>query len=294
MESIRQALERARTLNVGSAGPAPNTRSAGQKDHAASNAPKQQFGAAPSIAGSVNGRSQEIALSLAHLESNRIIAHDETDPRSKSFDMLRTQVLQSMDQKNWKILGITSPTPSCGKTVTALNLAFCIARHPERPVLLVDLDLQNPHVASCMGVNCESGLVSVLDGRKSLSTAIIQAQVGNCRIMVLPAESSTSDSSALMASRAMTTMLQEIKRDYPSHTVIVDLPPMLSSDDVIAVLPQLDCVLLVAAVGRSKVSEIEECNRHLESAHVVRLVLNKVPQLNTQYYSYYASRPRLT
>ena len=93
-----------------------------------------------------------------------------------------------------------------------------------------------------------------------------------------------------MVSRELVTVLQDIKSDYPSHTVILDLPPMLPSDDVIAVLPQLDCVLLVAAVGKSKVSEIEACNRHLEATHVVRLVLNKVAELNAQDYSYYASR----
>jgi Mrp family chromosome partitioning ATPase len=109
--------------------------------------------------------------------------------------------------------------------------------------------------------------------------------------MVLPTEKSTSDSSAWMLSREMSSMLQEIKRDYRSHIVIVDLPPMLASDDVIALMPQLDCILLVAAVGKSTVSEIEECNTHLQSAEVVRLVLNKVPELNAQYYAYSTSRP---
>jgi Mrp family chromosome partitioning ATPase len=281
MDNIRQALERARAVSPGDAG---------QKSRAASNPPRPQVGADSGIGGSVNAPSQEIALDAKHLESKRIIAHDDTDPRSKPFDMLRTQVLQSMDQKKWKIVGVTSPTPGCGKTVTAVNLALSIARQPERSVFLVDLDLQKPNVASCMGLACESGVVSVLEGRTSLSSAIIQARVGQYRLLTLPTESSTSNSSTWMASRAMSTMLQEIQKDYQSHIIIVDLPPMLSSDDVLAVLPQLDCVLLVAAVGKSKVAEIDECNRHLASMPVVRFVLNKVPKLNAQYYSPYGSR----
>jgi Mrp family chromosome partitioning ATPase len=283
MENIRQALERARALNTGGSA---------QIGPAASNSSRQQSAPDIGIKDPVDGRSQEVALDARHLETHRIIAHDDTDFRSKSFDMLRTQVLQSMDQKNWQILGVTSPTPGCGKTVTAINLALSIARQPERSVLLVDLDLQKPQIANCLGVNCETGVISVLEGRTGLSSTIIPARAGNCRIMALPTESSKSDSSAWMSSRAMSTMLQEIKREYRSHVVIVDLPPMLSSDDVIAVLPQLDCVLFVAAVGKSTVAEIEECNRHLQSTTVVRLVLNKVPQLNTQYYGYYNSKPR--
>ena len=42
--------------------------------------------------------------------------------------MLRTQILQAMDTAGSKILAVTSPTPGCGKTVTAVNLALSIAR----------------------------------------------------------------------------------------------------------------------------------------------------------------------
>src|ERR1700733_730191 len=130
MDNIRRALQRARELDAG----------AEQRKVAPSYPSRPPF--APNVGiDSVEGQNQEIALNAAYLESNRIIAHDDMDPRSKFFDMLRTQVLQSMDQRHWKILGITSPTPGCGKTVTAVNLAFSIARQPDRSVLLVDLDL---------------------------------------------------------------------------------------------------------------------------------------------------------
>jgi Mrp family chromosome partitioning ATPase len=104
---------------------------------------------------------------------------------------------------------------------------------------------------------------------------------------VLPTRASTSGSAELLASRGMTAVLQEIKRDYPSHTIILDLPPLLSSDDAIAVLPQVDCVMLVTAVGTTTVAQIEECSKHLLSADVVRVVLNKVPEQNTKEYCYY-------
>jgi len=234
----------------------------------------------------IDSRHGEVVLKDSYLQSKRIISHDSGDPRSKAFDMLRTQVLRTMDLKGWQFLAVTSPTPKCGKTVTAINLALSIARQPERSVLLVDMDLQKPHIAKCLGLRCEDGLLGVLEGHMALGSAIVQARVGKHRFMVLPIEHSTSGSAEWMASRAMGTMLQNIKRDYPSRIVILDLPPMLTSDDVIAILPQVDCVLLVAAVGTSTTAEIEECNRHLQSADVVRLVLNKVPQASTKYYYY--------
>jgi protein-tyrosine kinase len=81
----------------------------------------------------------------------------------------------------------------------------------------------------------------------------------------------------------MSSLLQTIKRDFKSYTVILDMPPMLTGDDVIALLPQLDCVLLVAAVGTSTLSELKQCSKHLQSAEVVRVVLNKTPDSTVGY-----------
>ena len=189
MENIRQALERSRELDA---------KRTEQKDRAPAYQPP------PAIEPRTGNQTRsvehgpEVTLNAAHLEANRIIAHDETDPRSRSFDMLRTQVLQSMDQKNWKIMGVTSPTPGCGKTVTAINLALSISRQPDRSVLLVDLDLQKPqHIATSMGLNCKSGVFGVLEGRTNLSNAIIPTRAGNCQVMVVAnLEIPTSDSSA--------------------------------------------------------------------------------------------------
>lgn len=234
------------------------------------------------------GPSSENAVLLEsqHLESKRIVAHDITDPRSKSFDMLRTQVLQSMDMKSWQIVGVTSPTAGCGKSVISVNLALSIARQQERAVLLVDMDLQKPRVADNLGLTCEQGLLSVLEGKTSLSNAMIPARVRNERFMVLPCEQATLDSSEWMASRSMAAILQQIKRDFKAWTVIVDLPPILPSDDVISILPQMDCILFVVQAGATTVPEIKECNKHLETTPIVRVVLNKASDATAKYYSY--------
>src|SRR5262245_60361848 len=277
MEQIIKAVERA---------------TAGQEELRGRNSPRPRPGAAagrlrqPPRIDEFVSPIKDVELDWQHLETRRIIAHNATDPRAKSFDMLRTQVLQSMNQRNWQFLAVTSPTAGCGKTVTAINLALSIARQPERSVLLVDLDFQKPQVARCLGLECDHGVLSVLEGRATLADAMVQADTGNQQLLVLPTEFPIVGSSEWISSRAMTALLQDIKRDFKSRTVIFDMPPMLASDDVIALLPQIDCVLLVAAVGTSTVSEIKECNRHLQSAEVVRLVLNKASEPTAKYHYY--------
>jgi Mrp family chromosome partitioning ATPase len=269
MENIRQAVERAKAAQ-----PAASER--------------PELARAPRVGGAdaSEARGGDFEVKGTYLHSKRIITHDNSDRRGKSYDMLRTQVLRAMDLKGWQFLAVTSPTPDCGKTLTALNLALSIARQPERSVLLVDLDFQKGYVASSLGLRCEGGVLGVLEGRTPLSSAIVQVSVNNHKLLVLPTERSTSGSAEWMASRAMSAMLKQIKKDYPSRIVIFDLPPMLTSDDVLAILPQIDCVLLVTAVGTTTISEIEDCKKHLQSADVVRVVLNKVPEADTKYYYY--------
>src|SRR6476661_8915976 len=101
MEKISHALERARRSR--SAGTHPQR----QMDPAIS---QPSFHADGFSADASQMWSKQVTLSGAHLESNRIVAHDIANPQSKSFDMLRTQVLHAMEANSWQILGITSPT----------------------------------------------------------------------------------------------------------------------------------------------------------------------------------------
>jgi protein-tyrosine kinase len=202
MENIRQAVERAK----GAPGDAEGRGNIGITAHPQS----AQLGSRPLAASDFE--LEEIELNPAHLESMRVIAHDKMDLRSRSFDMLRTQVLQSMDVKDWRLLGITSPTASCGKTLTAVNLALSIARQPERTVLLVDMDLQKPQVAKSLGLSCRQGLLSLLHGQSTLAEAVKCVRLGKVSFGVLPAEASTSGSSEWMASSCCATSAEHSRQ----------------------------------------------------------------------------------
>jgi len=278
MERIRQAVERARGPGV-------------------SNGQAQQYTQQSPVgmpAATSSARREPVLLNGRHLESMRIISHDIADPRSKSFDMLRTQVLQSMDANSWRFLGVTSPTAECGKSIVATNLALSIARQPEKSVLLIDMDLQKAQVAKQLGLRCDQGLIGVLRGKTDLSRAIVPVGIKNSKLLVLPCETTVPNSSEWMASRSMTALLKQLNRDFKNWTIILDLPPILLTDDVISILPQIDCVPFVAAAGLTTAPEIKECNKHLEATPVVRIVLNKATETSATYYygySRYGSSP---
>jgi protein-tyrosine kinase len=244
-------------------------------------------GAASEIRQALVGTNiRSVQLNLAHLESARIVAHG-VGPQGRYYDMLRTQVLQEMDDNGWQFLAVTSATAGCGKTVTSCNLALSIARLAERSVLLVDMDMQKPKIAEYLGMKREEGLLAVLQGEANLADVMVEAGFGKNKFFVLPGESCRSGSSEWTASQSMTSLLQILKREFRSRIVIFDMPPLLLGDDVISVLPQMDAVLLIAGVGQTSVAEIKDCHKHLKNTPVIRVVVNRVTEVGDAYYGYY-------
>jgi protein-tyrosine kinase len=229
---------------------------------------------------------RSLQLNPDYLESTRTVAHG-IGPQGRYYDMLRTQVLQEMDDNGWQFLAVTSATAGCGKTVTSCNLAVSIARLTERSVLLVDMDMQKPKVAEYLGIKEGSGLLSVLQDETGLTDALVEASLGRRKLLVLPGEVCRLGSSEWMASQSMLSLLQILKREFRSSIVIFDMPPLLLGDDVISILPQMDAVLLIASVGQTTAAEIKECHKHLKSTPVVRVVVNRVPEIGDSYYGYY-------
>ncbi|CCE09358.1 putative Exopolysaccharide biosynthesis/transport protein [Bradyrhizobium sp. STM 3843] len=270
MESIRQAVERAKLS---------------AESHGVGASDVYRRHPLTDISPFRSASLSSVELNAAHLQKHRILAHDGKDVAARPFDLLRAEVLRSMDLKGWRILAVTSPTPSCGKTFTALNLAMSIARQADREVCLVDLDFRRPQIATSLGLKSGHGVTSVLEGRSELHNAMVQVRIGSTRLEVMPTTTSVN-SSDLSSSLALKKLLQDVAGYERSRITIVDLPPMLAGHDVISILPQIDCVLLVAAVGTTKTSEIEDCKKYLENSDIVRVVLNKVPQSNNTFAYY--------
>jgi len=282
MERIKLAIEKAKSGDL-AAVPA--------RDPAANTTPLQEPVAdevrqvqTPSPDSIQYRQTEVVPLDDAHLERHRVIAHQKTHPASWSFDVLRTQVLQQMDEKGWRTLAITSPTVESGKTLVSINLAMSIAQQTNRTALLVDFDLRRPKVASNLGLRRKTSLNEVLEGGVDVAKAMVNP--GLERLVVLPTDRPVPKAAELLASAKVSELIAELRDRYGDRIVILDLPPILVADDVMAVLPHVDCVLLVVGSGASSEKEIEEAMTRLSKAQLLGVVLNKddAPARSSYYY----------
>ena len=279
MEHIKKAIERAKQERLLTARPAHSPTALNGHAPGAPGKPRED---PPAL-----DPAKVDAIDRRHLQAMRIVAHDATEGRATHFDMLRTQVLQRMEAASCQTLAVTSPRSGCGKTVTAINLALSMARQSERTVLLVDLDLRNPQVARYLGLEPAAGIHDVITGKCLLSEAMLVPDLCGQRLTVLPAPSPVPNPVEHLVSSAMMATVSGLKKELRHAIIIFDLPPMLSSDDFLAFLPQVDCALLVASAGESTVHDMAECERLIDPEKFLGCVLNKVKGVEAidNYYS---------
>ena len=88
------------------------------------------------------------------------------------YKVLRTQLRQMGQQKDWNTVMVTSASPNEGKTVTAVNLAATFAREYNHTVLLVDADLRMQMVHRYLGYDSSLGLLDYLEDKASMNDII--------------------------------------------------------------------------------------------------------------------------
>lgn len=279
MERIKAAIEKAKQQGLGEQKQATDTPNR--------SAPPVVV-APPPVQGALEVAYTEtkvVSLDAAHLERNRIVAFNKTHPSNQAFDVLRTQVLQKMDEHGWRTVAVTSPNKEAGKTSVAINLAASIAHHTQRTAMLVDFDLRRPRVAQYLGIHPQPSLNDVLEGRCEMPEALVNP--GLPRLVVLPANEAVARPAEVLSSARVSSMVQELRERYEDRVVIFDLPPSFAADDVMTILPKMDCVLLVLANGTASKKEIEEAMRCMPGTPLLGVVLNKDDSPQRRPYSYY-------
>lgn len=226
--------------------------------------------------------TQSVTLDAKHLEEHRIVAIGKSEPASWAFDLLRTQVLQKMDENGWRTIGVISPTPEAGKSVVSINLAISIAHWTQKTAMVVDFDFRRPRIGAYLGLKMEKSINEYLDGSAELSEVLVNP--GIPRLVILPTRKPVQKAAEVLSSKKIDSLIKELRDRYESRIVIFDLPPLLNVDDSIAVLPKLDCVLFVVGNGMSSKSELEESMRLLSAQNLLGVVLNKAQTENRAYY----------
>ncbi|MBK5965475.1 hypothetical protein CCR95_15605 [Thiocystis minor] len=227
--------------------------------------------------GSINSsllKHKNIAVESARLEAHRIFLEGGGNGNVEgAFKMLRTQVLQKMKTSGWSTLLVTSPNSGNGKTVTAINLAINLARQAHQSVLLVDLDLRHPSIRTCFTDDPIPGISDYLVGDVPITDIIFSPNIEG--LLVLPGREAFSHSSEALLLPKMLNLMSDLRRRYAEGILVLDMPPVLPVDDVVAFSQYWDTVLLVIEEGRTTAEDIRRTYEMLKDKPILGTVLTK-------------------
>jgi protein-tyrosine kinase len=245
-----------------------------------------------------SARSKQVTLNLEQLRDRGMITPDVG--RSEIAEEFRAIKRSLVDHalnpsagtaKRSNLIMVTSSLPGEGKTFCAINLAMSIAAEVDRTVLLVDADVARPSVLRGLGLDrAEAGLMDILlDRHVRLPDVMLKTDVQG--LSILPAGVSHRHATELLASQAMSELLDEIATRYADRIVIFDSPPLLLTTESRVLAAQMGQIVLVVEAEKTTQKALQTALTQIEGCSNISLVYNKsnafLDAENYGYYSYY-------
>ena len=218
------------------------------------------------------------------LLGNGLFLKAEQHAGAAYFDNLRTRVLQAMAKHGWTRLAVTSPTHGCGKSFVAANLALSLARLPSCRTVLMDLELRAPQLATLFGRKDAAPLIEFLMGEQPLEGHF--RRLGRNLALGLNGEPVLHAAELIQDpefARALTALDELLQPDI----LLLDTPPALGSDDVIALAGRAQAVLLVTDGTQSSPEDIAATERLFEGRlPLLGVVLNRAQDRGLSRFGY--------
>lgn len=192
--------------------------------------------------------------------------------------------------KNGNLIMVTSSLPGEGKSFCAINLAVSMAMEMDRTVLLVDADVARPRLPEYFGIHADKGLLDVLQD-KSLRLSDVLIKTNIAKLTLLPAGRTYKRATELLASAAMTRLVEDIGNRYHDRIIIFDSPPLLATSEASVLASHMGQIVMVVEAEKTSQEAVTEALNHIQSCEVVGMLLNKTtPSPGTDYYyGYYGS-----
>jgi succinoglycan biosynthesis transport protein ExoP len=167
-----------------------------------------------------------------------------------------------VERRKGRSVLVTGPSPSEGKTTTAINLASSLALAGNR-VILIEADFRRPTVGLALGVRPHLGIGKVLLGTVSIEEALVPTKPFGENLRVLLVDRADDRLAEMMSLPSAAMLLEEAERlaDY----VVIDSPPLTEVVDALPLAEQVDDLVLVVRLGYSNLAQLARLGDLLES-----------------------------
>ena len=209
------------------------------------------------------------------MENNKMLIGSKLNFEGReAYNLLRTNLMfaTKRNDRNARVIGITSSVHGEGKSLTVINLAYSIAESG-RKVILVECDLRLPTLRKKLNLPKATGLSSFLAGISS-EKATLHKDVLCPGFDFIPAGSIPPNPSELLGSKEFSKLIDNLADAY--DVVLLDLPPIGEVSDALVASRCTDGLIIVVRNDYTNASDLDYAMRQCElvKAKVVGFVYN--------------------
>jgi capsular exopolysaccharide synthesis family protein len=222
-------------------------------------------------------------------EESRVVTLTEANSLgAEKFRLLRTRLRNLRESRQLQKLVVTSAVPNDGKTMVAMNLAICLAKHTDEKILLLEGDLRKPMVGEHLGIKSLPGIGEWASDNESITKFMYRFD--DLQFWILPAGSAPENPVNILQSSRFLDLYKQLSTNF--DWIIIDAPPLLPMADVSFWSRQADGLLLVVREGATPKNILKKGIETLDNPKVVGVVLNDAQEVESSYYSHYYYKGR--
>jgi tyrosine-protein kinase Etk/Wzc len=208
----------------------------------------------------------------------------ESDPRSaitESFRTVRTNLEYLPEQAGGRAVMLTSYRPNEGKTFCSVNLSAILAKAGKK-VLLLELDLHKPKVATGLGMSSKVGISAILAGKAGIAECVMPTSMPDFDVIL--AGATPPNASELVLSDRLADMFNYGRQHY--DYVIIDTPPVGLITDALLMMRHVDATLFVINTRLANRDHITNAMEVLRAGATKNFgfLLNGVRMKKSKYY----------
>lgn len=203
-----------------------------------------------------------------------VIEAENNNSINELFRTLRMRLHHVSEERPNKIMMISSPDAGNGKTFVAVNLGITLSL-TNKKVLLLDLNLRRPKLATYLGVSEKKGAIDYLN-QECTFDEIVNSYPNNNFLSYVSSGGKTKEPSELLLSDQLEKLLQTAAEQF--DFILIDTPPIGWVSDALSIRNFVDTIFLVVR------------HQHTEKAAIEKIEdLYKTQELGNTYLIYNGS-----
>ena len=191
-----------------------------------------------------------------------IVKPQETNATIELFRLLRTNLMFTLEDTSQKVILLTSTLPGEGKTFISINLALSLAL-TEKKVLLVGLDIRNPHLRDYIHLPKNKGVTNYLTDTDLTPENLILPSAIHPYLDVVQAGPVPPNPNELLLRKRLDELVEAFRQKY--DYIVVDTAPVGIISDTFLLNRLTDVCLYVFRVGYTDKNAISLFNSIKES-----------------------------